>query len=469
VQEVSAASSRRSNLLCGLLPQDIGADLAGAVLAEVEGDVRVRWDGKLRPPQVSLPGLPTAPIAEVPYRHLFLRFWGPPCAVRLRKASSCVRRGIMPRRPRARGNLRQGGQSSAEPRKPCSCVPVRAVLCGCVGAVCVSRRAAGGRTRPCADAAAPVAEVPAERARNDAESSAADRGSSLAAGILFAEAHWAPLRKACRRLLEPLRGDARRRPRSRGVPVLAVAGAPPLEPVDTRPSPVVRSASRLNPFRRKKTKSGRGAPARQRGGAGSTEEPAHPAVVDRLAQYSLAAPDAAAPRVSDAPPPPEAAKEVPGAPSAPATLETLHARIRAQLERAAKTHLALSVVAVRLQPSADLAPDLSGVEAAVVTTARQVLGEDAEIAVVDSHDDTIWLILPGVLPKRSGAVAARLRTTLAPHGHVPAIAVAGYPADGKTSDALVERCLDEIARSPASEEVPTRTAVGPRSERPASD
>ena len=292
---------------------------------------------------------------------------------------------------------------------------------------------------------------------------------ALAAGLLVAEAHWAPLRKGFRRLLEPLRGDARRRLRSRGAPVLALAGAPPPEPTDTRPSPFVRSASRLNPFRRRKTRPG-GTAALQRGRAGSREEPAHPAVVDRLAQYSLAAPQAAAPPVPDAPPPPEAAKEVPGAPPAPATLETVHARIGDQLERAAETHLALSVVAVRLQPSAELAPDLSGVDAAVVTTARQVVGEDAEIAVVDSDDDTIWLILPGVLPKRSRAVAARLRTTLARHGHAPAVAIAGYPADGKTSDALVERCLDEIARSPISEEeLPTRTAVGPRSEHPPSN
>jgi hypothetical protein len=184
-----------------------------------------------------------------------------------------------------------------------------------------------------------------------------------------------------------------------------------------------------------------------------------------------APPDAVEPlasRLSDAPPP-EAAKEIRGAPRGLETSETLHKRIGGELERAAQTHIALSVVAARLHPSADLAPDLSGVDTAVVTAARQVLGEDAEIAVVDSHDDTIWLILPGVLPKRSRAVAAQLRTTLAPHGHAPAIAVAGYPADGKTSEALVERCLDEIARSPTSEEeVPTRTAVGHPSEPPAS-
>jgi len=307
---------------------------------------------------------------------------------------------------------------------------------------------------------------------------------ALAAGLLFAEVQWAPLRKGWRRLLEPLRGDARRRPRSRGTPALAMAGAPPLERVDTRSAPVVRSASRLNPFRRGKTRSA-GAAAPESKSASPPEEPTHPAVVDRLAQYSLAAPQAPAPRVLDMPPPPpEAAEELPdeppppqparelpdAPPPAPSTLATLHVRIGDQLERAAKRHLALSVVAARLHPSADLAPDLSGVDAAVVTAARQVLGEDAEIAVVDSHDDTIWLILPGVLPKRSRAVAGRLRTTLAADGHAPAIAVAGYPADGKTSDALVERCLDEIARSPASEEdVPTRATLGGRSEGPASD
>jgi hypothetical protein len=213
--------------------------------------------------------------------------------------------------------------------------------------------------------------------------------------------------------------------------------------------------------------------ALKRGSGGPTKEPAHPAVVDRLAQYSLATPEARAEPVSDAPPPVET-NDLAAAPADPdpdpATLEPLHARIGGQLERFAETHFALSVIAVRLQPSADLAPDLSGIDAAVVATARQVLGENAEIAVVDSHDDTIWLILSGVLPKRSQAVAARLRTTLAPEGHAPAIAVAGYPADGKTSDALVERCLDELARSPTSaQDVPEGMTAGSPSERPAFD
>ena len=242
---------------------------------------------------------------------------------------------------------------------------------------------------------------------------------ALASTVLFAEAHWAPLRRGGRRILQSFR--SRGRPSPRGAPALAAAGGARLEAAAAGSPPSVLQTRRLSPFRRRTYSGGTGGMPGHRDDRSEDD-----AVVERLADYSLAPPALEAP-------PREAGGEQEAA---------LRGRVDAEVQRARENHHALSIVAVRLQPSADVAPDF---EQGAVTTAREVLGDNAEVSVLESRDDTLWLIVPGVRPKRAAAVAEELRKTLALHTDAVTVAVAGYPADAKTADGLVQHCVDAVA------------------------
>jgi hypothetical protein len=299
--------------------------------------------------------------------------------------------------------------------------------------------------------------------------------TALVAALVFAATRWAPFRRRQRRLRDWLHETARRRSQSPAVrgPALAFAAAsqPPKAPDATaRQSPVVHRASRLNPWRRHK-KAG-GAPSRETDAARSAEDQVPDAVVRRLADYSLApsrsepasvldpdAPDALVEQ-TEAPaaePPPlhEPEERADGGEAQPAatTFDTLCARVDTEIARAREEHLALSIVALQLHPKADLAPDISGFAEDVGRASRGLLGQGAEVVLVESEDDIVWLILPGVLAKRAHAVATQLLEILTPDRHGVTAAAVGFPADGASAELLVRRCLHLIAQASTSEEV----------------
>jgi hypothetical protein len=56
-------------------------------------------------------------------------------------------------------------------------------------------------------------------------------------------------------------------------------------------------------------------------------------------------------------------------------------------------------------------------------------------------EDVLWLIIPGVLPKRARTAADHLTTLLASGGtDVVGLAILGYPRDSTSAEGLVERC-----------------------------
>jgi len=77
---------------------------------------------------------------------------------------------------------------------------------------------------------------------------------------------------------------------------------------------------------------------------------------------------------------------------------------------------------------------------------------EIEVVVVESEDDIVWVILPGMLAKRAHAVAAQLLEILAPDRHDVKAAAVGFPADGASAELLVRRCLDLIAQASTSHE-----------------
>jgi hypothetical protein len=298
--------------------------------------------------------------------------------------------------------------------------------------------------------------------------------AALVAVLVFAEMRWTPLRRRQRRLRDWLHEAARRRSESPAVrgPALAFAAAsqlPKSPDATARQSRVVRRASRLNPWRRHK-KTAR-APSRETDAARSAEDEEPDAVVRRLADYSLAQPRSEPAPVLD-PDPPDTLAEHTEAPSAEApplhepeeersdrrdvphgttTFDTLCTRVDTEIAHARDEHLALSIVALHLHPKADLAPDLSGVAEDVGRASRELLGQGAEVVLVESEDDIVWLILPGVMAKRAHAVAMQLIEILAPDRHGVTAAAVGFPADGASAELLVRRCLDLIAQASTSE------------------
>jgi hypothetical protein len=327
--------------------------------------------------------------------------------------------------------------------------------------------------------------------------------TAIAATLVLAGAYWAPRRRR-RRLLELLRlapgwlsnalrrlvlpmvsvaGDAisaltstrlslrpfRRRFRlahaarrfraSRRAPALALAGAasaPGAAGRTARELPSLHLTSRLAWWRR-----GQVAPPEARAsntGAGADEEPDTQSglILGRLLPYSLRSGDETEVPASSQHTLQQTAVgpgRAPAVSTATTIIESVSTRVGTELERARDGHYALSLAALQLQPRDDLALEPSGVHAAVETAARELLGEGADVEVVVSDDATLWLILPGVLPKRAHAVAELLQTLLASSGaKTSSVAVVGYPRDGTTVNRLVRRCLHALSGEPTPEE-----------------
>jgi hypothetical protein len=124
-----------------------------------------------------------------------------------------------------------------------------------------------------------------------------------------------------------------------------------------------------------------------------------------------------------------------------------------QIVRARQARHALALVEARLAAEADdresgrreLRQRLDVLLQTAVGPAAQ--GE----LLFEGKEGIVWLILPGVLPKRALEVARELSALMEQCGLPPsALAVAGYPRDGKTAEELADRCraaIDTIAAS----------------------
>ena len=312
--------------------------------------------------------------------------------------------------------------------------------------------------------------------------------AALAAVLIVAAALWPPLRTRRRRLAAQLgsaparwramlaglkrrlpagrtiaggafarRRDARK---TRRAPALAFASAtssPDASRGNVRESPTMRLAARLAWWRRAKADAlpePRLAHDGEAGVEGGPDEHSD-LIVGRLVHYSLRPGDGALHSGDDAKPEPaqEQAAVQSELPVEPATLtaDPFAARLGIELERARDGHYALSLAALYVGQG-DLEP--FEVREAGETTARVILGDSSDIDLLVSDDGTLWVILPGVLPKRARAVAQHLHDLLAPGESSPTIAVVGYPRDGTTVKRLVERCRETLSGEPPSDGAP---------------
>ena len=123
-----------------------------------------------------------------------------------------------------------------------------------------------------------------------------------------------------------------------------------------------------------------------------------------------------------------------------------------QIDAARQTHYALTLVAVRLVDTPDeAAPEPEELRDRVRAAAHQALvsTEEPEL-VVDAEDHVVWLVLPGLLPRRALDVVSEARRLLYEDRMSPvAVVVAAYPRDGATAAELVNHCRAELKRAGA--------------------
>ena len=115
------------------------------------------------------------------------------------------------------------------------------------------------------------------------------------------------------------------------------------------------------------------------------------------------------------------------------------------VEQARQEHYALSLAAVQLQPQTD---DLHpfDLRRTAEDTVHEFLGDVVGVEVLLGNEDVLWLIIPGVLPKRARTAADHLKTLLASGGtDVARVAVLGYPRDSTSAEGLVQRCKHLLA------------------------
>ena len=227
----------------------------------------------------------------------------------------------------------------------------------------------------------------------------------------------------------------------------------------------LRLASRLDFRRRRNSSAGEPAPpddASQPTGqsTGAAADMHSALVVDRVAQDSLRAkhveaptdvePELDATAVSNAQAQPAAqlehASEASVTAHSIASVEAVSGSVDEQLRRARKEHYAFSLAALLLHPDADIMQEPSNLRQTLQRAVLEFLGDVTGLDVVLSGD-TVWLILPGVLPKRARSIADDLSVTLADSaGEAAKIAVAGFPGDATTAKSLVQRCLHALAQ-----------------------
>ena len=119
--------------------------------------------------------------------------------------------------------------------------------------------------------------------------------------------------------------------------------------------------------------------------------------------------------------------------------------IEKKLEVAHDSHYALSVAALRLPRTAGALHPF-GVLQWAEDAVREVLGHVDGAEVILGEDDTLWLILPGVIAKRALAAAERVKTEAGVDSSSQgAIAVCAYPRDATSAPALLERCRELLS------------------------
>ncbi|HEV8250390.1 MAG TPA: hypothetical protein VGQ15_10495 [Gaiellaceae bacterium] len=123
-----------------------------------------------------------------------------------------------------------------------------------------------------------------------------------------------------------------------------------------------------------------------------------------------------------------------------------------QVAVARETHHALTLVAVRFVDAPDeAAPEPDELRERVQTAVRQALvsTEEPEV-VVDSEERLVWVVLPGLLPKRALDVVSEARRLLHEDRTTPVtVAISAYPRDGATAEELVHHCHAELERAGA--------------------
>jgi hypothetical protein len=140
--------------------------------------------------------------------------------------------------------------------------------------------------------------------------------------------------------------------------------------------------------------------------------------------------------------------------------------VTGQVALARQTHHALTLVAVRFAESGDeAAPEPDELRERVEAAVRRVVVSTGEpqLALRD-EEHSLWLALPGLLPRRAVDVADEIRRILNGSGLAPlAVAFAGYPRDGATAEELLEHChaeLEQAGRHALDSERPVRAARG---------
>jgi hypothetical protein len=110
------------------------------------------------------------------------------------------------------------------------------------------------------------------------------------------------------------------------------------------------------------------------------------------------------------------------------------------VEQARQQHHALSLAALQLRRQTDDHHPYD-VRRTAEATVHEFLGDVAGVEVLLGDGGALWLIIPGVLPKRARTAADHLKTLLASGGtDVVRIAILGYPRDSTSAEGLVQRC-----------------------------
>jgi hypothetical protein len=120
------------------------------------------------------------------------------------------------------------------------------------------------------------------------------------------------------------------------------------------------------------------------------------------------------------------------------------------IEGARARHYAFTLIAVRVTPrDGDTEAEERALRDRVAADLRQLVAATEEPDVVlDVEDDVLWVLRPGLLPRRATVLVAELDRLLHGRGMPPVtVAVAGYPRDGVTAADLLEHCRVDAERT----------------------
>jgi hypothetical protein len=144
----------------------------------------------------------------------------------------------------------------------------------------------------------------------------------------------------------------------------------------------------------------------------------------------------------------------PGSGDADDLVGVLHRRI----EEARSAHRALAVVGARLAKTrGDPGIDPHQLKHYAELAAGDAIGAQTSADFsVDREERSVWLVLPGVLPRRAAGIARRLEELLESAG-IPVVRTSalGYPRDADCAEALGVRCHELIATFRGHEDDPS--------------